>query len=130
MSTDGRRNLVDVLGSRPCYEVHKRPDDNGSWKYNLAVGRVQHYNSKSPYYVVVYADWGAPTELIFAFPSEYLNAEVFPRLIRRDGRRYMFQVDKLSLEFTWQIGVKVDGRAFRVTRSSLYGAAKGGHLAR
>ena len=100
---------------RPLYEVHKRSDDSSHWKYNLAVNCVNQFHSEGRYYVVVYADWGSVSEKVFTVPSEYLHGEIFPRALKRDGRRFMFQVNKRTFEFTWQRGIKMDGRPFVIS---------------
>ena len=110
-----RWSIEDLRKKYELYEVHKRPDAFTAWNFNLAVNKVNRLlQANDLFYVVFYCDYEAETEIIFAIPSDYLVANIFPYAHKTNGRRYMIEVNKSTLVFNWHRSIKMDGRPFIV----------------
>ena len=113
--TEKKLSIEDLLKEHVLYEVHKRPDALASWNFNLSVNKISRLlQTNDLFYVVFHCDYEAETEIVFAIPSDYLVANIFPYAHKTDGTRYLINVSKSTLTFNWQRSIKMDGRPFLV----------------
>lgn len=116
---DHTDTLQEILEKYATYSVHKRPDWGGSWNFNLAVSKVERFlRSGHPFYVMFYCDFEAPTEKVFAIPSEYLKTNILPYAHKTNGTRYLINLNKSDLHFNWQRSIKMDGKPFLIKDGS------------
>lgn len=112
-------SLQELLDNHITYPVTKRPDRSGSWNFNLAVSKVEGLlRREKPFYVLFYCDFEAPTEKVFAIPSDFLQANILPYAHKTGGRRYMINVNKSNLRFNWHWSIKMDGKQFLIKDGS------------
>jgi HKD family nuclease len=109
--------LTEILEKNVCYSVSKRPDRTTTWKFNLAVNKVNKFLSRGSFYVIVRCDHESPNEIVFAIPSEHLSEHIFPYANQGKSPRYLFEIHKRTYQFNWQRSIKMDGKPFIVMES-------------
>jgi len=110
------KTLKNILENNTIYPVTKRHDYTNTWKFNLAVNKVNNLSKNGKYYVIVKCDYESPDEIIFAIPSEYLIKNIFPYANQGKSTRYLFEVNKTTYRFNWQRSIKMDGTPFLISK--------------
>lgn len=109
------RTLSALRNDPGNYVVSRRPDHTNDWWFQVYTSCLEKVRHNPDPHLVVICDSESPKEIAFAVPIHYLETQIFPRAHLDTRRnRYMFSVNKKTLEFSWRRGVKMDGRPFLV----------------
>jgi hypothetical protein len=109
------KTLNKILEENVIYPVSKRPDSKSTWEFNLSVNKVSMLLNKGGFFLIVRCDYESPSEIVFAIPSEHLNRHIFPYANQRQSTRYLFGINKRTLQFNWQNSIKMGGKPFIIS---------------
>jgi len=107
--------LSEIIEDNIIYPVTKRPDNKTTWEFNLSVNKVRNLLKKGDFILIARCDYESSNEIVFAIPSEHLNRHIFPYANQRRSPRYLFGINKRTLQFNWQNSIKMDGKPFVVS---------------
>jgi len=110
--SDPPKTLKEIIANNVTYSVTKRADKHSTWNYNLSVSKVNRLIKQGPFYVIVRCNFESDSETVFAISSDHLKSQIFPYANQGKSSRYLFEVNKRTLQFNWQRSIKMDGKPF------------------
>lgn len=106
----------DTLRPYPRHGKRYRVKQRG-WSHNIYKNRLDEFRDDENACLEVRCAFGSPREVVFVIPIRHLTEHVLPQAQLDERNRYTFQVNTTDLSFTWQLGIKMDGKPF-LDRSS------------
>jgi HKD family nuclease len=96
------------------YVVHRSPDPQSTWNFNIRERQIHKHALKGEFNLVVVCDFKAPSQKIFVIPYTYLKDQILSNahIDEKNSNRYLFEVNKRSLQFNWHYSVKMEGKLF------------------
>jgi HKD family nuclease len=95
------------------YIVKRKPDLNSTWNFQIYDKPIQDYTRKrGNFNIVVVCDSGTSKEKVFVIPYSHLKDNILSKAHFDKRNRYLFEVNKQSLEFNWHYSIKMDGKLF------------------
>jgi hypothetical protein len=116
VSTKGPSSAVthSRLSTDRDYVVKKCPDKFAHWWFQIYERKLVQKARRGDFFVVVFCDFGAPSQVVFKVPYAYLRENVLRKAKLEADKRYMFEVKKDSCEFVFHPGIRFDGKPFLV----------------
>ncbi|MDO8542659.1 MAG: hypothetical protein Q7S40_19640 [Opitutaceae bacterium] len=93
------------------YRVKQR-----GWRHNIYNSRLEQFQDDPDALLDVRCAFGTPDEVVFVIPIPWLMEQIIPRADCNERGQYLFSVNQHDFVFTWDHGIKMDGRSFMEER--------------
>ena len=101
----------DALRAYPRFGKRYRVKRQG-WSFNIYRNRLDEFRNDEDACLEVRCAFGSPKEAVFIIPIRHLTEHVLPNAQLDARNRYTFQVNTTDFSFTWQLGIKMEGKLF------------------
>ncbi len=111
LPTPRRERLRQYSNNEARYRVKQR-----SWRHNIYQSRLEHFQNDPGALLEERCAFGTPDEAVFVIEIRWLMENVIPRADCNERGQYLFSINPHDYVFTWDHGVRMDGRRFLVER--------------
>ena len=118
-ASGARRTYSAPYSKREGRYMVKERGERG-WRFNIYKSRLEEYEQDAGACLEVRCAFGTRNEVVFVIPIQYLMEHVIPQAQLRYEGRYLFSVNPRDFVFTWDQGIRMEGKRFLDRNSSVF----------